>query len=486
MSKITLNFIPEMEQIPSLRHLFNIGSLMDVPTGIYLPGIYGESILNGGIGMITGVVGIGNSFKSTIMDYMALSAAAGFEGTRYSIYDTELNKQGFRLNRLAQSIDTWAGRDLIGEGIVKISDKTQYLANEWYEKKKEQMEAKVKSKDKITIDIPFLVKETGKAMKIMFPTFESVDSFTEFETSDVADMQDNNELGDSGANTIFMRQGVSKTRFLQDLPKRASESGTFVLMSAHVGKVIGMDPRSPPPKHLQFLKNGDVIKGVTSKFLFLTTCCWQTLSCSLLINDGTKAAEYPKEQGNDVKGDTDLNLVTMSLLRNKNGPSGTLIQLVVSQQEGVLSTLSEFHYLKTNDRFGFEGNVQNYSMTLMPGVALSRTKVRQKIDTDARLRRAINITSELLQINNLYDYLEPELYCSAKQLYDGIKERGYDWDILLDTRGNYMHENYSQPKMHLTTMDLMKMRVGKYHPYWLADDKKTILKPNEFKKYQPT
>ena len=27
----------------------------------------------------------------------------------------------------------------------------------------------------------------------------------------------------------------------------------------------------------------------------------------------------------------------------------------------------------------------------------------------------------------------------------------------------------------LSTMDLLKMRVGEYHPYWLAEDKVTIL-----------
>jgi len=55
--------------------LINIGSLMDIPTGSYVTGAKGESILNGGLGMITGVIGAGNNFKSTIMHYMMLTAA---------------------------------------------------------------------------------------------------------------------------------------------------------------------------------------------------------------------------------------------------------------------------------------------------------------------------------------------------------------------------------------------------------------------------
>lgn len=480
MATITLDFMPAIEQIPEVRHLYNTGTLVDIPTGIYLTGKYGESILNGGIGMLSGVVGIGNSFKSTLMDYLALSAAGSFPSTRYSIYDTELNKQPHRLQRLAEGIDAWSGVDMFGTGKIQITDKTLLLANEWYEKKKDQMEAKVKSGKQITVFTPFMNRD-GTPMTILYPTFDSVDSFTEFETSDVDTMQSENELGDSGANTIFMRQGQSKTRFLQDVIKHCAKSNTSLLMSAHVGKVIGMDPRAAPVKHLQHLKNGDVIKGVTSKFLFLTTVCWQTINSSVLNNDGTKAAEYPRAGATDIKGDSDLNLVTLSLLRNKNGPSGALIQLIVSQQDGVLSDLSKFHYIKGFDRYGLDGNVQNYCLTLRPDVALSRTKVRGKIDSDPLLRRALTITSELLQINQYYDYLDASVYCTPKQLYEDLKAKGYDWDMLLKTRGSWTVDNHLQDTPFLTTMDLMRMRAGLYHPYWLSDDKKTILKPKDFK-----
>ena len=479
MSAITLDFLPHIEQIPNVRHLYNTGTLADIPTGAYLVGKYGESILNGGVGMLTGVVGIGNSFKSSIMDYMALAAASMFKGTRYSIYDTELNKQPHRITQLAKSIRNWDGIDVMDD-VVQITDKTILLANEWYVEKKKQMQAKMDKAKQITVQTPFMERD-GTQMTILFPTFDSVDSFTEFETADVADMQADNELGDSGANTIFMRQGQSKTRFLQEVIKFAAGSNTSFLMSAHIGKVIGMDPRSPPPKTLQHLKNGDVIKGVTSKFLFLTTVCWQTVQCTVLSNDGTKAAEYPKGTQVDMKGDTDLNVVTMSLLRNKNGPSGALVQFIVSQQEGVLNDLSRFHYIKNMERFGLEGNTQNYTLALCPDVALSRTKIRAKLTADAKLRRAVGITADMCQIFQYYDYLDPKLKCSPKQLYDELRVMGYDWDILLNTNPLWTYDNDKYPVPFLTTMDLLRMRIGLYHPYWLAEDKKTILKPSEYK-----
>jgi hypothetical protein len=159
-----------------------------------------------------------------------------------------------------------------------------------------------------------------------------------------------------------------------------------------------------------------------------------------------------------------------------------LIQLLVSQQDGILPALSEFHYIKVNDRYGLEGNVQNYTLALRPDIALSRTKVRSKINGDPLLRRALNITSEMCQINQLYDYLDDDIYCTPKQLYDDLKAKGYDWEMLLKTRGRWTYDNDQHPVPFLSTMDLMRMRAGKYHPYWLADDKKTILQPKQYKK----
>ena len=44
---------PTFEQSPDVRILINIGALFDIPTGTYVYGKYGESILNGGLGAVT-------------------------------------------------------------------------------------------------------------------------------------------------------------------------------------------------------------------------------------------------------------------------------------------------------------------------------------------------------------------------------------------------------------------------------------------------
>ena len=167
--------------------------------------------------------------------------------------------------------------------------------------------------------------------------------------------------------------------------------------------------------------------------------------------------------------DTDLNVVTIKLLRNKWGRSGLQMQLIVSQEQGVLSHLTEFHYLKTNKQYGMEGNLQNYTLVFCPEIKLSRTAVRSKIDKHPTLRRGLTIASELLQLNQLFTDTDG-VFCTPKELYDDLKALGYDWEVLLRTRGWWTFSNDSHPIPFLTTMDLLRMRKKLYVPFWMKPE----------------
>lgn len=468
---MAFDLTPPFKRAPDIRVMYNIGALFDIPTGEYIFGKHGESLLNGGLSPLTGVVGIGNNFKTTIADYFALSTLNRYNDSTYSKYDTELNVLKSRQAHLAESFETLRSpNNPVDTGRYIITDKEMYWANEWYEEFKKFSDMKVKAMPTIIRITPFVDKDKKNTL-VSPPTIQSVDSFTKFETQDVADISEANELGDSGANTIFMRQGVSKKRFLSDIPTHIAKSNSPMILVAHVGKTINMDLRAPPVVKLKYLKNGDTLKGVTDDFTFLTTVCWQCQNTTPYINDGTKGPEYPKDSNDDMKGDTDLNLVTLVLLRNKSGRSGLAMQILVSQQDGVLPSLSEFHYLKTNDRYGFEGNDRNYNMALLPDVKLSRTTVRGKLDSDPMLRRAMNISSEMCQIFMLWTTME-KYRCTPKEMYDTLKEKGYDWNILLKTRGYWTFNNEDPDKLpYLSTKDLLRMMKDEYFPFWMNADK---------------
>jgi hypothetical protein len=479
---------PNFKLSPNVKIMINIGATMDIPTGDYITGQYGESILNGGLGSLTGVVGIGNNFKSTTLNYMMLSAASKVEEstpTSINSYDTENNMHEAHLRKFASRFEVFNKKDIFNGGTWQITDKTVYYANEWYEVLKTFLNDKKKNADKISLTTPFLDRD-GKLMKIITPTFGAVDSFSEFETSDVADIQNKNELGDSGGNTIHMRQGLAKTRFLMDIPTLAGSSYHYTLLSAHIGKEMQMASgpyAPPPPKKLQHLKHNDKLKGVTDKFTFLMSNCWQASNAAPYINQATKGPEYPRNPDDNVTGDMDLNLVTLRQLRSKSGQSGIVLEILVSQSEGVLPELTEFHYIKSSDRFGISGTMQHYNLDIYPECKISRTTIRSKIATDAKLRRALNITSELAQMQHLWRHLGAEIFCTPSQLYEDLKKKGYDWDLLLNTRGYWLFDNDKHPIPFLSTMDLLRMRLDQevpgfkpYHPYWYPVKKEDLVK----------
>lgn len=57
---------PAFTEVDPYKFYYNVGCLFDIPTGKYVRGKYGESIMNGGLGLLTAIAGKGNTFKSTI------------------------------------------------------------------------------------------------------------------------------------------------------------------------------------------------------------------------------------------------------------------------------------------------------------------------------------------------------------------------------------------------------------------------------------
>lgn len=454
---------------PNVKTMINIGAGFDIPTGEYYVGLYGEHILNGGLGVLTGFAGMGNVFKSTIEHYSMYTALARMAGSTASTYDTEINIHESHLRRMYTRCHELNGEDIIESGRWIITDKTVYSGDEWFDLAKEYMQDKVKNSRYITVKTPFINRERNGNLEIIQPTFTEVDSLSEFTTNDVVKMQDDNSLGESGGNTVFMRQGLQKNRFLAEIPGLSNSSYNYTLMVAQIGDKFDMDPRNPKANKLAYLKGEIKIKGVPEKFTFVMNNCWHAYGSTPLINDNTKAPEYPRNSDDDTRGDTDLTLVRLRQLRSKSGPSGITLEIVVSQKDGVLPDLTSFHHLKENGRFGFEGNVQNYNIVLCPDIKLSRTSVRGKIENHPELRRALNILHEFCQIHDYWHQIDPALKCTPKELYDGIKDLGYDWDQLLKTRGWWALVGSFEDIPFLSTMDIMLMRVGKYIPYWMEN-----------------
>ena len=473
---LSFDFMKDLRPAPALRPMMNIGCLFDIPTGRYYLGKYGESILNGGIAHLTGIGGRGNTFKSTIMFFMILRALERYAQSVGHVYDTEMSLTLARLQELCE----YGAPSLFVEGLeesqrLSLTDKTVYDGTEWFDMLKTATKERAKHpKDQMGVT-PFLDKE-GKAISYLFPFLVGVDSLSLFNTANVVRIQQENDIGDSGRNTEALRDGGAKTQFVSELPTMTARNGIYMLLSAHMGDEFQLDPRATPQKKLAFLKQNVKFKNTPEKFTFLMNNCWWSVTASPMMTDD-KVPEFPRDKDDSMKGDTDLMRVQITQLRGKNGPTGMALTLVVSQSEGVLPSLSEFLYIKENGRYGFEGNLQNFSLALLPDVNLSRTTVRRKINENARLRRALEIQSEMLQMEQYWHDVPAALQCTPKQLYDDLKAKGYNWDQLLDTRGYWVFDNDKHPVPFLSTMDLMNMRAGLYHPYWMAEKPTPVALP---------
>lgn len=473
-----LKFNVKNKTLPQIY--INIGAGLDIPTGTMVTGKMGETIINGGLGKVVTMAGAGNTFKSTIEIYMMLSAANKIKWTSptaLTTYDTEINISLDRLTYFANKFENF------DEGVIKgndpdwdITDKSLLPAEEWVNDLNTYAAAKAKDvKSKITLTA-FKDPYSDNALVVPTPTFAMIDSLSEFESSITVDML-SSDIESSSKNTYAMQQGKFKQMFLSTLPRLCNMSNTYLLATAHIGTKINMDTGpmakyNVPTKKQQFLKKDDEVKGVSGKFFFLSNSGWYANTASLLKNQSTKLPEYPEHKDDDHP--TDLNIVKLTMLRSKNGSSGFTLELVVSQNHGVLPTITEFHYVKTNGRFGIDGSLNNYHMVLYPDVNISRTTVRAKTNADPLLRRAINITSELLQLNTYQPYYRDiGLLCTPLELYTDLKEMGYDWNVLLQTREYWIPDQYSTDVIPFcSVMDLLKMRKGEYTPYWLDADKK--------------
>lgn len=502
---------PDIESIPVLKLQLPLGACLDVPTGTWHKGKYGEFIMNGGFAAMTGIVGIANNFKSTTGNCMKAKAASRvFEScfrpekksekklkrmkTSIADYDTEVNAQEHRLSALASSIRFFFdhGIDLFdyNQMLWKTTDKTVMPGDEFFEKIKEFIAIKRKLAKDYLVDTPFLDRDGVSLLRVILPTFGGIDSLTDFNTEAEGKMMDDNKLGDSGANMLYARGGLLKTRLLNELPALTGGGYHYMTLMAKMNKEMAMGGgpggAAIPRKSMQYLTGGEKIVGAGNNFTYATSITWNAFDAKPLL-DGNRMPEYQHPNSPALTmGDTDLNIVKLKCLRNKNGPTGMTIPIIVTQREGIQFELTQFHYIREfvsaekGKRPGIIGKGAYFTLALYPEGTITRNTLRAKIDEDLKLRTAIHYTSELLETSIYHPAIWAEYGCDLEDLYTDLKDKGYDWDLILKCRPYFVFNNDANPTPFLSSVDLLRMRKGEYHPYWMTEDKKGIKPEYQF------
>ena len=355
-----MSFFANVKKSEPVIAFLPIGGCLDICTGAIVEGHRGEMIVNGGFAPMMGVVGKPHMFKSTVAKsilYQAFVKVLNTIKASLLMYDTEITVVEEHQREMFEFIinnysefrqffyEEGVLMDLIGNDTIVFTNKNQYKGEEYNELLKKLLRAKdpdtKRSRDDTDvpkgmamIETPFKDRE-GKPFKMFPPTGGDVDSITEFTTTADEETQDGHELGDKGANPAFMTMGLNRQRFLMSLPGLLSTYSHYVVMTAQVGKEIVMQTGPTPVapgKQLSAMKNGDVLKGTSSKFVSLANVCWQTLKtahCGMShkVEDGPR---YPLFETKGNKFDNDLFEIELLNIRNKNGPTGFTITILVS------------------------------------------------------------------------------------------------------------------------------------------------------------
>lgn len=371
----------------------NTGTLYDLYTGKYRQATNGLWVVDGGISQCLGISGRGQTYKSGLAGSLLSRAMVIHPQSEAYVYESEGTISG------PERYDDFVPESEAVSDRIVFKNNTICNLTDFYEDFNDMVTEKEKNKKDYLVESPFFNAKTGKPYKVWIPTFILVDSFSRAR-SDRGDQQfENNSIDDSGMNTFWLQEGNVKTRIMNDLPGRAAKAGMYVIMTAHVGNKQDLDPYNKSPKQLQYMKNSDKMKNVGSNFEFLTTTLLQTIKATVMQNKD-KSCEFPHTFSTDVE----VNQVETMMVRCKNNASGIQFPFVVSQYQGILDEVTNFHFLRNNKNFGMDvkGNNQSFTPFLAPNVSLTKSNIRSLTDSDYGISRALELLAQLCFIQHLW------------------------------------------------------------------------------------
>lgn len=472
-------------QNPELRFRANMGGTMDIPGGDWHLGEYGESIINGGCTLYEVFAGKANNFKTTMISDTVATIMDRYTNMMSSCTwkDEEETSNKRRITGLMSRRSGFeAFQDnpmaICDHGYLVVTDKGVQSLNKWWSAIRDFAGGKVK--DKTNYFESEFVDTHGKPISFLLPTLSVIDSISEAECDDIVTIRDKTEVGQKEAQMLYMRQGLGKDRIIRESQTVSSTANHFMIMACQWGEEkpeIGGNPMAgPKPKKMNTFKGNEKLRGVPDSMLYLPQHVWLLDGSKNLRDDAGGNAEFPLDFDSSTEN-LDLWMVPARMLRSKTGMSAFSLNLIVSQKRGFQPTLTEFYNIfRMKKRFGITGSGQYYNLDLMPELKLQRTEVRARIDENPLLRRALNITSEIAQIQD-YDEKWSSKIPPLTEIRKKLESDGYDWNTLLSTRGWHTFKAFrplNDP--FLSSMDILKMFYNEYEPYWLEKDKKTIRK----------
>lgn len=470
----------------------NTGTIADISSGRFVPGHKGQRILIGGIAFFQGIGGLPNMFKTTFTTGLLGIPMIAFPKSQVHAHCTEGTMDVSRIEvlimnqmRLYTSLGYEVPESLTTVGRMFFTSQIDYNATEFIDLLKKFAKARSEQPGKNQIEYEILDETTGKPLKFHNPLWSFWDSLSYMQAEAAETMLDDGDVGTSELNMLAMRANMGKSHIIEQMNTFPQKSGIFVSASAHVGQSYQMDPRRPNVRTLRYMADNIKLKRVPENFSFVTGNCYIITRLQPLLTNG--APEFPYNPG-EVEKDTDLVEITVINMRGKFGPSNVPLTFVVSQRDGLVPYLSNYLYLKNAGRYGFIGNDRNYVFALTPDIKVQRTNLRQKFRENYPMQVGVYHMMNMHWMMNRWDEKKLPLHyhCTPEQLYEEIKNMGYDWELLLNTRFFFSEVNNGKDHVpYLSTEDLLRMRVGEYHPYWYPVKQKDLVSQGKKSESKP-
>lgn len=470
------DFLPEGKRAKAITPRPAVGCLLDGFANTYVEGVEhgeeGHMIQNGACSHTTGVLGAPNQFKSTFGDWLTYSPLNNmYEVSTSLTMDSEDSKEYKQQELRIPYFDRIRKDGVFGNPRIWMTRQSIMKGSEYWDTIRKPFGEKKRAEgNKGMITTCFL---NGKDLiKIPAPTFEMQDSFSRMNFDDVEAKYHDIKIDSKDRNMEFMRPGIIKTRILSEMPNLNPRDGFYTVMCAHLGKDIPIDAGygATPKKVLANLEAGTKIKGCPEQFLYMPNNMWFCANQKPHW-DKDMVPIYGRGGEAGTKGSKDVVEITVMNLRGKSGSSGSPFRIIASQTLGLMPYLTMFHYLReTNKYYGMEaGNSTTMALDLCPDVKMTRNKVWEKTDEDVRLQRAIELTSGLCQLKNIHWVLGNIVHTPPAEIFKGLKEKGYDWDVILgETRGLWLPDEVKSDKHYLSAYDLLRMYTGVWMPSWLG------------------
>lgn len=481
MSLRTLSVLSEMEDAKE-RPYINTGGPIDILNGKFIAGSEGNLILSGGLGPCTGVIGKGNSFKSTTMNGCSVNAMARFPGSHFLLYDTELSvTDRMRLARMSSlHLDDPEKRqahllDLTDR--IKVSDpstKEGSNLDAYIDFLKAIRDDKIAHYKDYEIETEILDPRTSKPYRMLIPTFSNIDSWSEamVRQLDVKNEEFDSDTEAKEQKTMFMEEGWHKKRLMRQLPRICAQGGIFLSMSGHLGKKIAMG-NTPNTKDIPYMGQDETVKAMGNEFYFLMSSILK-ISNTRPITDKNdrRLSDYPSE--GHTSG-VELQELDLTLVRSKNSPSGFQTQLVSSQNYGIMSGLSYYNYLRNNKYYGL-GTPNKVYNPLVADTNLGRTKIFDQ-SLNYKVQRALELTYQLFVIQTTWSLHNQAIDFSipVEEFANKLTGSGYAIDDILNSRGWWTYKGAPGIDRSLLTLpDILTIITGQYKPKFLSIPKPKI------------